>query len=157
MAPVSTPNQSTPDPSDEGAARSTTPSAGPRPLALWVVIAGIALEALALVAAAVLVLFELLTGGSFSVGVSVFLALFCAGVAVVLGASARGLLRGQRWARSPVATWQLLQVVVAFSWLQYEVTSGGIFVMAVALVVLVGLMLRPVVVATTRDAARADG
>ncbi|MEV7961917.1 hypothetical protein [Oerskovia paurometabola] len=157
MAPVSTPNQSTPEPPEEGKARSSSLPAGARPPALWVVIAGIVLEALALAAAAVLVLFELLTGGSFSAGVSIFLALFCAGVAVVLGASARGLLRGQRWARSPVATWQLLQIVVAFSWLQYEVTSGGIITMALALVVLVGLMLRPVVVATTRDVARTEG
>ncbi|WP_404821980.1 MULTISPECIES: hypothetical protein [Oerskovia] len=157
MAPVSTPNQSSPEPPEEGKGPSATLPAGARPPALWVVVAGIALEALALAAAAVVVLAELLSGGSFSAGVSIFLALFCLGVAVVLGASARGLLRGQRWARSPVATWQLLQVVVAFSWLQYQVTPGGIGTMALALVVLVGLMLRPVVVATTRDAARTDG
>jgi hypothetical protein len=120
------------------------------------VVAGIALEAIALVGAAVLVLVELLLGDSLSVGVSVFLVLFAAGVAAVLVASARGLLRGQRWARSPVATWQLLQAVVAISWLQYQVTPGGIGTLVLALVVLVGLMLRPVVVATTRDSVRTD-
>ncbi|MNW69913.1 hypothetical protein D3C74_490500 [compost metagenome] len=55
-----------------------------------------------------------------------------------------------------MATWQLLQVVVAFSWLQVEVTAPGIAVMVLAVVVLVCLMLRPVVVATTRDTARAE-
>ncbi|MBE7699574.1 hypothetical protein H9623_04530 [Oerskovia sp. Sa1BUA8] len=157
MAPVSTPNQSTPDPSEEGAGPRATLPAGARPPALWVVVAGIAVEALVLAAAAALVLVELLRGGSLSAGVSIFLVLFAAGVAAVLVASARGLLRGQRWARSPVATWQLLQVVVAFSWLQYQVTPGGIGTMALALTVLVGLMLRPVVVATTRDSVRTDG
>jgi hypothetical protein len=154
VAPESTPNQSTPEPPAEGTGSSPSRPARTSPPALWVVIAGIALEALALAGAAVLVLVELLSGGSLSVGVSVFLVVFAAGVAAVLVASARGLLRGQRWARSPVATWQLLQGVVAFSWLQYEVTPGGIGTMVIAAVVLVGLMLRPVVVATTRDSAR---
>lgn len=156
MAPVSTPNEPTPQSSDDGPGASSAPRAGRRPPALWIVVAGIAVEALALAAAAVLVLVELLTGGSMSIGVSLFLVLFAAGVAAVLGLSARGLLRGQRWARSPVATWQLLQVVVAFSWLQYDVTPWGVATMALALVVLVGLMLRPVVVATTRDSHRTD-
>lgn len=156
MAAVSTPNESTPDPSDDGTGTSVPRSSAGRPPALWVVVGGIALEALALAAAAVLVLVELVAGGSLSVGVSLFLVVFAGGVAAVLGASARGLLRGQRWARSPVATWQLLQIVVAFSWLQFEVTAGGIVTMVLALLVLVGLMLRPVVVATTRDSVRTD-
>ncbi|MEK8227971.1 hypothetical protein NKG05_20600 [Oerskovia sp. M15] len=120
-------------------------------------IAGIALEASALAVGAVLVLFELVSGRSESIGVSLFLVVFAAGVAVVLAASARGLLRGQRWARSPVATWQLLQIVVAFSWLQAEITAAGIGVLVLAVLVLVCLVLRPVVVATTRDAARTEG
>lgn len=119
-------------------------------------VAGISLEVLALAGAAVLVLIELLSGGSFSVGVSSFLVVFAAGVATVLAASARGLLRGQRWARAPVATWQLLQGVVAFSWLQYEVTPGGIATLVLAAVVLVGLLLKPVVVATTRDSVSTE-
>ncbi|MFD6092481.1 hypothetical protein ACFWGN_10210 [Oerskovia sp. NPDC060338] len=151
-----TPNQSTPEPPEGGSGSSTPPAGGPRPPALWVVIAGIGLEAVALVVGALLVLVELVSGRSSAAGVSIFLVVFALGVAAVLGASARGLLRGQRWSRSPVATWQLLQVVVAFSWLQVEVTAPGIAVLALAVVVLVCLMLRPVVVATTRDTARTE-
>ena len=139
----------------------STPSSGPlpdkagsRPPALLIVIIGVALEILALVVGAVLVLIEMVTGGSRSLGVSLFLVIFGLGLAALLAASCRALLRGRRWARSPVATWQLLQIVVAVSWLQFTVTFWGFVVLALAVVVLVALMLPPVVAATTRDAAR---
>lgn len=132
--------------------RPGTPGETSRPPALVALLAGVGIEVVALVAGAVVVLVELVAGGSQAVGVSVFLVVFALGVAAVLAASLRGLLRGQRWARSPVATWQILQAVVAVSSLQVGVTAWVVAGLVLALVVLVLLMLRPVVEATTRDA-----
>lgn len=124
---------------------------GSRPPALTALVAGVGLEIAALAVGAVLILVELLRGGSQSFGVSVFLVVFALGVGAVLAASVRGLLRGQRWSRSPVATWQILQGVVAVSSLQVGVTPWVVVALVLAVVVLVLLMLRPVVEATTRD------
>jgi hypothetical protein len=132
----------TPDPAPDGASR---------PPALTALLVGIGLEVAVLAVGAVLLLVELVRGGSQSFGVSAFLVVFALGVAAVLAASLRGLLRGQRWARSPVATWQILQGVVAISSLQVGVTPWVVAALVLAVVVLVLLMLRPVVEATTRD------
>ncbi|WP_255371607.1 hypothetical protein [Cellulosimicrobium sp. CUA-896] len=106
----------------------------------------------ALVVGAVVLLVELFSGGSGSVGVSLFIVVFALGVAALLAAAVRGLLQGRRWARSPVATWQILQGVVAVSSLQVGATPWVVVALVLAVVVLVLLMLRPVVEATTRDA-----
>lgn len=136
----------TPDPAPDGA---------PRPPALTALLVGVGIEVAVLVVGAVLLLVELVRGGSQSFGVSVFLVVFALGVAAVLAASLRGLLRGQRWARSPVATWQILQAVVAISSLQVGVTPWVVAALVLAVVVFVLLMLRPVVEATTRDSRAA--
>ncbi|MCO7274256.1 hypothetical protein [Cellulosimicrobium cellulans] len=136
----------TPDPAPDG---------GVRPPALTALLVGVGIEVAVLVVGAVLLLVELARGGSQSFGVSVFLVVFALGVAAVLAASMRGLLRGQRWARSPVATWQILQGVVAISSLQVGVTPWVVAALVLAVVVLVMLMLRPVVEATTRDSRAA--
>lgn len=136
------PRPTPPGPSSDG---------GSRPAALTALVAGVGIEIAALAVGAVLILVELLRGGSQSFGVSVFLVVFALGVGAVLAASVRGLLRGQRWARSPVATWQILQGVVAVSSLQVGVTPWVVVALVLAVVVLVLLMLRPVVEATTRD------
>jgi len=136
----------TPDPVPDGA---------PRPPALTALLVGVGIEVVVLVVGAVLLLVELVRGGSQSFGVSAFLVVFALGVAAVLAASLRGLLRGQRWARSPVATWQILQGVVAISSLQVGVTPWVVAALVLAVVVLVLLMLRPVVEATTRDSRAA--
>ena len=131
------------------------PDGAPRPLALTALLVGVGIEVAVLVVGAVLLLVELVRGGSQSFGVSAFLVVFALGVAAVLAASLRGLLRGQRWARSPVATWQILQGVVAISSLQVGVTPWVVAALVLAVVVLVLLMLRPVVEATTRDSRAA--
>jgi len=138
--------------------RPTPPPGGPssRPAALAALVAGVGVEIVALVVGALVILVELVRGGSQSAGVSGFLVVFALGVAAVLAASVRGLLRGQRWARSPVATWQILQGVVAVSSLQVGVTPWVVAALVLALAVLVLLMLRPVVEATTRDARPAS-
>jgi hypothetical protein len=130
------------------------PETGPgdRPPALVALVVGVLVEALALAVGGAVVLVELLAGGSRSVGVSLFLVVFALGVATLLVLCVRGLLQGRRWARSPVATWQILQVVVVISSLQSGATAWIAVALVLAVVVLVLLMLRPVVEATTRDA-----
>lgn len=143
-SPHGTP-QGPPPQSDAG---SSSP-AGRRPAALLVLLGAVALEVLVLVVAAVLVVVEVLRGGSQSVGVSLFLVVFALGVAAVLVGSSRALLAGRRGGRAPITTWQLLQAVVG-------VTSWGVSPLAgaacvgVAAVVIALLMTRPVVEATTR-------
>ncbi|MCB7137153.1 hypothetical protein [Cellulosimicrobium marinum] len=145
--PPRTPPSTPPGPTDDATAQT-----GPRPPALLALVAGIGLEVLALAAGAVLVLVELVAGRSMSLGVSLFLVVFALGVAALLAACVRGLLQGRRWARSPVATWQILQGVVAVSSIQVGATPWALVALALAVVVLVLLMLRPVVESTTRDA-----
>jgi hypothetical protein len=92
---------------------------------------------------------DLVTGRADAPAATAFLALFALGIACLLAACARGLWRGRRWARSPVMTWQVLLVVLAVGWLGAEVTVWAVLVLAVALAVGVGLLLPPVVAATT--------
>ncbi|HEY0240472.1 MAG TPA: hypothetical protein VGC37_17710, partial [Friedmanniella sp.] len=47
--------------------------------------------------------------------VGVGVAFFMVGFAVLLGAAARGLLRGRRWARAPVVVVQLILLPVGWS------------------------------------------
>ncbi|WP_448630006.1 hypothetical protein [Cellulomonas soli] len=63
---------------------------------------------------------QLVRGDASTPGATVFLALFCWGVAAVLALCARGLWRGRRWARSPVMTWQIMLVVLALGWFGVE-------------------------------------
>ncbi|MFC8922673.1 hypothetical protein [Cellulosimicrobium sp. NPDC057127] len=123
-----------------------------RPPALTALVAGVGLEVVALLVGAVVLLVELFSGGSASLGVSLFLVVFALGVAALLTAAVRALLHGRRWGRSPVATWQILQGVVAVSSLQAGVTPWVVVALVLAVAVLVLLMLGPVVEATTRDA-----
>ncbi|GAA1710657.1 hypothetical protein GCM10009809_03790 [Isoptericola hypogeus] len=123
-----------------------------RPGLLKVVAAGVALEALLLVAAAATVGVELVSGGSGSVGVSVFLVLFFLGVAWALVAATRVLWRGRHGGRAPLVVWQVMQGLVGFSLLTGGVTwavLAGVALVVVAAVVLVALMTRRVVDATS--------
>jgi hypothetical protein len=141
-------------------AAPVTPSAGPgrestgrggRPPGLDVLVAGVLLETVLLVLAAVAVVVELVRGGSSSVAVSGFLVVFFLGVAWVLVTCVRALRRSKRSGRAPVAVWQLLQGLVGISLL----TSGalwavisGVALLLVAVTVLVLLMTKPVIEAT---------
>ena len=89
-----------------------------------------------------------IVGGSQVAGAMAFLVVFALGVAAVLVASARGLWRGRRWARSPVLTWQLFLIVLAAGWLSVEPTVWAAGVLAIALAIGVGLVLPSVVAAT---------
>ena len=88
--------------------RTATPAAR-------VVAAGVALEGLLLAAYAVFVVVESLRGEAQDRIGALVLAVVALALAAGLVAVARGVLTGQRWARSPALVWQLLQVLVALS------------------------------------------
>ena len=116
----------------------------------------------ALVVAAVLVLLEAL--GWLGVGVSVvvgsdsgrmLLDVTATVFFVALGAGlllcARGLLRVRRWARAPVVLAQLIQVLVAWSFLSGETTLVAVLLAGVAVVVLVAVLSPAATRALVRD------
>lgn len=121
------------------------------PPLLIVVLAGLALEVVALVVAGGAAVVDLVAGTG-RVGVGLFLAAFAWGLAAVLVACARSLVAGHRGARSPVITWQLFQLVIAGTWLQESVSVPPLLLGGVAVAVLVGMLTPAVVEATTRSA-----
>lgn len=122
------------------------------PVALRLVMGAVALEAVLLGVAAGAVLVELVGGGSGSVAVSVFLVVFFLGVAAVLLAAARTLWAGRRGGRAPVVTWQILQGLVGITLLSAGpvwAVAGGAALVLVSAAVLLLVMSRPVVEATS--------
>jgi hypothetical protein len=121
------------------------------PAFLRALVIGVLAEVIGLVAFAVVLLGELLTGGSMSVGVSLFLVFFLLGVAWALVVSCRALLAGRRSGRGPIVTWQLFQIIGSVA----AIGSGtGLTVLGgwVALVIAVAvgaLLMTPSVVAAT--------
>lgn len=105
-------------------------------------------QALVLAVAAVGMLVALVRGSQMP-GPVVFLVALAAGVAALLVGAGRALLRGRRWARSPVMTWQILLVVLSVGWIGSEAGPWAVGVLAVAVAVGVGLLLPPVVAWTT--------
>ncbi len=74
--------------------------------------------------------------------VGVGVAFFMVGFAVLLGAAARGLLRGRRWARAPVVVVQLILLPVGWSFRGGQTSWVFATMIIVALVTLV-LILHP--------------
>ena len=125
---------------------------GPRPPGLRVVAAGVGIEAVLLVGAAVMIGIEVMRGASNSVAVSVFLVLFFLGLAWLLVGSCRALWAGRRGGRAPIVVWQIMQGLVGVSLL----TAGaawavlaGLGLLLVAVAVLVAVMTRRVVESTS--------
>jgi hypothetical protein len=119
---------------------------------------GVLIEVIGLVAFAVVLLGELLAGGSSSLGVSLFLVLFLLGVAWVLVVSSRALLAGRRSGRGPVVTWQLFQVIgsVAAIGSGTGISVAGGWVALVIAIVVTALLMTPSVVAATSATGSAD-
>lgn len=128
------------------------------PVFLRALVIGVLIEVIGLVAFAVVLLGELLTGGSTSVGVSLFLVLFLLGVAWVLVVSSRALLAGRRSGRGPVVTWQLFQLIgsVAAIGSGTGVSVTGGWVALVIAIVVTALLMTPSVVAATSATGSAD-
>jgi len=133
------------------------PTAPARPALLAVVCLLTLLEAAAAFGLGVAWAADLVRGAAQSVGATTFLVVFALGIAVLLAASARGLWRGRRWARSPVMTWQVLLIVLGVGWVGADPAPWTWGVLAVALVVAVGLFVPAVVAATTGHADQDPG
>jgi hypothetical protein len=128
------------------------------PVFLRALVIGVLAEVIGLVAFAVVLLGELLTGGSSSLGVSLFLVFFLLGVAWVLVVSCRALLAGRRSGRGPVVTWQLFQIVgsVAAIGSGTGVSVPGGWATLMIAVVVGGLLMTPSVVAATSATGSED-
>ncbi|MCA5892793.1 hypothetical protein LEP48_05420 [Isoptericola sp. NEAU-Y5] len=145
------------DPGSGGGGVGTGPGDSPdgagRPLGLRLVAVGVGIEAVVLCAIALLVTIELVRGGSNSTGVSIFLVAFFVGVAWVLVTATRSLWSGRRGGRAPLVVWQIMQGLVSVSLLTQGATpwvlAAAAGLLLVALVVLVSLVSRRVVEATS--------
>jgi hypothetical protein len=128
------------------------------PVFLRALVIGVLIEVIGLVAFAVVLLGELLTGGSSSLGVSLFLIFFLLGVAWVLVVSCRALLAGRRSGRGPVVTWQLFQIVgsVAATGSGTGASVPGGWAALTIAVVVGGLLMTPSVVAATSATGSED-
>lgn len=120
-----------------------------RPALLLAVCVLLVVEAAAFLGLGVAWVADVVRGTASMPGASLFLAAFGVGVALFLLLAARGLWRGRRWARSPVIMWQILLVVLAVGWIGAEPSAWAVVVLVVAALVGVGLLLPPVVAATT--------
>jgi len=117
---------------------------------LWAVLIAGGIEALALLAGALLLIVALIGGFTDDTSMAVFVLVFGGGMGLMLAVMLRNLSRGKRWARGPLVTWQLFQIAVAVPLLQGSTPWIGIALLLLAAVVLVG-MFTPTVLALTTD------
>jgi hypothetical protein len=101
--------------------------------------AAVATEALVLVAVAVRLVVELTSADPADPGGAAVEAVLCIGFAAGLLGCAWAVLRGRRWPRGLLLTWQLLQVAVAIPALRdaWYIGAGLILLSAVVIVTLV--------------------
>ncbi len=133
----------------DGSSTESAPSSEDRrPVVVWAVVLLVVLEAAVLVGLGIAFALELVRGTELA-SATVFLCVFSLALAGLLLAAARGLRQGRRWARAPVMTWQVLLAVMAAGWVRAQPTGWSIAVLVVALGTGVGLVLPPVVRATT--------
>lgn len=124
-----------------------------RPPTVWVVVALVWAEGLAAVAAAVALVVVVVRGTQLAAA-SATLAGLAVALALVLAGGGRALLRGRRWARSPVITVHVLVVAMSVaSWRTAPAPWPAVGI-AVGLAV-VGTLLVPSVVGWTGQSAGA--
>ncbi len=112
-------------------------------VALVVVLA----EAAALTAAGIAFALDVVLGRAEYVASTLGIGVFAWGFAALLAGAARGLSRGRRWGRAPIATWQILQGAVGFLQLPGMPWFGALLIVS-GLVVLVGLFAPASIAAT---------
>lgn len=107
-------------------------------------------ECAVLALATIYLVVEILTGASASFLSAVAFTILVAAAAIWVGLIAFNVLRGRAWVRAAAVTWQVIQVVVAVGCFQglFATPPTGIYLIALAVVVLVLLFSRPVVAAT---------
>ena len=113
-------------------------------------------EALVSVAVAVTFVVVVVRGAQLPAA-SLTLAVIAGGLAALLVGAGRALVRGRRWARSPVITVQVLLVVMALSSWRTAPQPWPTVGLALGLAVTTGLLLPPVVSWTVPSTSPADG
>jgi hypothetical protein len=127
------------------------------PALVQIVLVLLVVEALALVAVFLSLLFELLSGNFQSIFAEVFLLVLAASATLWVLHFSRGLLNKKRWARSAAFFWQLLQAVVGAGAIAETGTSriiGAVLVLVSGLVVV--LLFNSQVVAATNEETDGD-
>jgi phosphate/sulfate permease len=122
--------------------QATVSSAGSVATALRVVTGLVLVEGLLLVAAGAWLLVATVTGSPDSLGTALFLALLALVAGAGLAWLSRPLLRGRRWARSPVVVAQLLALPVGAGLVQGALYRYAVPDLALAVTVL-GLLAVP--------------
>lgn len=122
------------------------------PAGLIVVISLVALEALAVAAAAATLGVEIIAGQSKSFVTAVSLFALVAAAAVWVGNIVAGLLRNRRWSRSAAFFWQLVQLSIGTASFSGQFANAAIgLALIVPSVVVCALLLTKAVVAATQE------
>lgn len=126
-----------------------------RPIGVVVAAIIVGLEALALLAAGVMLLTALFTQPQQSMASSIFLVVLVIGIAIALGAVGLNFFKGYRWTRSAVFVWQLLIVAIAFPAFSSGAPILGAVMASPAIAVAV-LLFTPTVVQFTLRTGQPD-
>ena len=119
---------------------------------LALLVAGlVAIEAVLLLAGAVVLLVEALTSDRDDRAAAIALSAIVLIVGIGLAVCVRGVAAGRRWTRGPLLTWQLLQAGVGMPLSKTHVWWAGVSLLAVAIVVGVLLVGQHVITEPTDD------
>jgi Na+-driven multidrug efflux pump len=124
---------------------------------LALLVAGlVAIEAVLLLAGAVVLLVEVLTSDRDNVAAALTLVVIVVIVGIGLAACVRAVAQGRRWTRGPLLTWQLLQAGVGMPLSTTRAWWAGVPLLAAAIVVGVLLVGRHVITEPSDPAGRPD-
>lgn len=127
-----------------------------RPRLVWAVVAMVWAEALGAAVSAVTLVVVVVRGTQLAAA-SLTLAVLAVGLALVLAGAARALLRGRRWARSPVITVHVLVVAMSLaSWRTAPAPWPAVGAL-VGVLVVIGLLVPSVVAWTSGSGPTAEG
>jgi hypothetical protein len=130
-------------------------SPGRRPPLLRLAALVVLLECAAVAAVAGALVVDIVTGHAAQVAATLAIAAFLLALAAMLLGATRALVRGRRWGRGPVVTWQLIQGAIGATQLgSAPVVGGALLVLAV--LALVGILSPASVAATAATQASAE-
>ncbi|WP_298992097.1 hypothetical protein [uncultured Pseudokineococcus sp.] len=146
-------------PEDRGGSRGSDEPVGAAAPAVRLVVVGLGVEALLLVAVALLYVVGTGEGLAASAGLAVGTAVLAVALAALLGGCAVGMARGRRRGRAPALVWQLLQLLVAVQVVLAETSGSSTWWAALgvaALAAVVGLALASGAVTRALPAVRSE-
>ncbi len=121
------------------------------PPLLALLVGVVLIEALAMVAVAVILLIDVLTQPAASLGGGIALVILAVLAAAWLGAMVVGMVRRQSWVRGAVFTWQLIQLAVAVGAFQGTFARSDIgWILLVPSLIAIALLFTPSVMNATR-------